>query len=73
MTSTNTDGDMVSRFGIDEAVGVQLRPNWNVAPTQRVRIFLERDHEGGSGSSRRLETARWGLVPVWANDRSVSQ
>lgn len=66
---SKADGDLVSRFGIDEVVGEELRPNWNVAPTQLVRIVLERTGDGET--SRRLETARWDLVPVWAKSRSV--
>lgn len=63
-------GDLVAAFGIDEVIGDELRPSWNVAPTQKVRIITGRGHEGAA-PGRRLETARWGLVPVWAKDKSV--
>ncbi len=39
--------------------------NFNVAPTARVFVVLE------TGETRRLETARWGLVPNWAKDLSI--
>lgn len=34
---------------------------FNVPPTERIRIVVERDGE------RRLATARWGFQPVWAD------
>lgn len=44
-----------------------LPPSWNVAPTQQVAIVVppvaDSDDQG-----RRLELARWGLVPSWAKD-----
>lgn len=39
-------------------------------PTQKVRIITGRGPDG-TGTGSRLETARWGLVPVWAKRRSV--
>jgi putative SOS response-associated peptidase YedK len=63
--------DLVSAFGVDDVFGPEVRPSWNVAPTQRVRLVAERlDPETGE-LTRTLETARWGLVPVWAKSRSV--
>ena len=35
---------------------------WNVPPTERIRIVLERDGE------RRLAAARWGFRPAWADE-----
>ncbi|MFD1211639.1 SOS response-associated peptidase [Arthrobacter sp. GCM10027362] len=63
--------DLVSAFGVDDVAGPDLRPSWNVAPTQQVRIVLERVNEETGELTRRLETVRWGLVPVWAKSRSV--
>jgi putative SOS response-associated peptidase YedK len=65
-----TDSDLVAAFGIEDVVGDELRPSWNVAPTQKVRIVTGRGPDGTAAGSR-LETARWGLVPVWAKSRSV--
>ncbi|MDO2934175.1 SOS response-associated peptidase [Paeniglutamicibacter sulfureus] len=64
------DSDLVAAFGIEDVVGDGLRPSWNVAPTQKVRIVTGRGPDG-TGPGNRLETARWGLVPVWAKSRSV--
>ncbi|MBM6620620.1 SOS response-associated peptidase [Micrococcaceae bacterium RIT802] len=61
---------MVADFGIQDVIGDELRPSWNVAPTQKVRIIIGRGPEGAA-PGRMLETARWGLVPVWAKSRSV--
>jgi len=48
-----------------------LPPSWNVAPTDGVRMVVERaDRETGE-ITRRLQVARWGLVPSWAKDPSV--
>jgi putative SOS response-associated peptidase YedK len=45
-----------------------LRPNWNLAPTQDIAI-VRRDAEGGD---RRLDVVRWGLLPFWAKDEKLS-
>ena len=39
--------------------------NYNVAPTNEVIIVVE------SNDTRRLELARWGLVPSWAKDPGI--
>ena len=70
-------GDLVALGGgelPDE--GLELRPNWNVAPTADVPILVERVLEGadagGGGTVRReLHVARWGLVPPWAKELVV--
>jgi putative SOS response-associated peptidase YedK len=43
-----------------------LPPSWNVAPTDPVRVVVERGRE-----TRSLRVARWGLVPGWAKDPSI--
>ncbi|GEN79580.1 SOS response-associated peptidase [Actinotalea fermentans] len=62
-----------------------LPPSWNVAPTDPVRVVVERapKHAGtdtaapeGAGEHddaprRSLRLARWGLVPGWATDPSI--
>ncbi|GAB2457350.1 SOS response-associated peptidase [Xylanimonas ulmi] len=52
-----------------------LPPSWNVAPTDTVRVVVERparsDAGPGTGEiTRSLRLARWGLVPSWAKDPS---
>lgn len=52
-----------------------LPPSWNVAPTDPVRLVVERPErlaDGGDGPvQRQLRVARWGLVPSWAKDVSI--
>lgn len=45
---------------------VNLRPRYNVAPTQDV-LAVVRDENG----KRRGEMLRWGLIPFWAKDAKV--
>jgi putative SOS response-associated peptidase YedK len=50
-------------FGLD---GVpNLRPRFNIAPTQAVAVVRD---EGGT---RRLAELRWGLIPSWAKDPAI--
>src|SRR5665647_811840 len=46
-----------------------LPPSWNLAPTDPVRIVVEREQD--DQVRRSLRVARWGLVPGWAKDPSV--
>lgn len=47
----------------------RLEADYNVAPTKRVYIVVERGRE--DVRERSLEIARWGLVPSWAKDPSI--
>jgi putative SOS response-associated peptidase YedK len=44
-------------------------PSFNVAPTDRAAIVL--DSAKTDPPTRRLEAARWGLIPSWAKDVSI--
>ncbi|AUG29751.1 MULTISPECIES: SOS response-associated peptidase [Microbacterium] len=44
-------------------------PSYNVAPTDRVAIVL--DSAKTEPPTRRLEAARWGLVPSWSKDPGI--
>lgn len=48
-----------------------LGPSWNVAPTDGVRMVVERADKETGEITRQLRVARWGLVPSWAKDISV--
>lgn len=52
-----------------------LPPSWNVAPTDTVRMVVERPSRLEDGSAgeieRTLRSARWGLVPSWAKDPKI--
>ncbi len=49
-----------------------LAPSWNIAPTDNVRVVLERPLKGEAaaalppGPVRQLRTLKWGLVPSWS-------
>lgn len=47
----------------------ELAPSFNVAPTDRVPVVLERTGQP-PGRTRQLHAARWGLIPSWADDPS---
>lgn len=40
---------------------VDLKPNYNVAPTQNVPVIL----------NHQLSMFRWGLIPFWAKDPTI--
>lgn len=48
-----------------------LPPSWNVAPTDPVRIVVERAARDSGAVTRSMRVARWGLVPSWAKDPGV--
>lgn len=49
-----------------------LPPSWNLAPTDPVRIVVERQRKDEPAEVHRsLRLARWGLVPAWAKDPSI--
>lgn len=54
-------GDLTAEFDVEEVLDEDVAPSWNIAPTDAVRIVVQR-------SARQLRTARWGLVPSWAKD-----
>lgn len=43
-----------------------LRPRFNIAPTQPVPIV-----RSGDGGNREWSRARWGLIPSWAKDAKI--
>jgi putative SOS response-associated peptidase YedK len=49
---------IISEFGINE-VSCDLKPSYNIAPTQQVAIIVE-------DGVKQLIAVRWGLVPYWA-------
>jgi putative SOS response-associated peptidase YedK len=52
-------------FGSVVSLDEELKPSWNVAPTDRVLAVAEHDGE------RRLGSFRWGLVPWFADSPKV--
>ena len=70
--SRNPD-DLVEEFEVEEAPAATLGASWNVAPTQDVYAVIERPPRGeqDAPARRRLQVARWGLVPSWAKDAAI--
>jgi putative SOS response-associated peptidase YedK len=61
--TTRSDADLSVLFDADD-IAEELGPSWNVAPTDPVPVVRISQHR----SARVLDTARWGLVPPWADD-----
>ncbi|MDO8309372.1 MAG: SOS response-associated peptidase [Actinomycetota bacterium] len=63
---------LVEEFEVVAAPAESLAPDYNVAPTKKVYVVLDRpDREDASLHPRSMEIARWGLVPSWAKDPSI--
>jgi putative SOS response-associated peptidase YedK len=64
-------GDLVSLFDVDLPAEGLPGPSWNIAPTDPVAIILDAVPKGpdaGAEPVRRMEAAKWGLVPAWSKD-----
>jgi putative SOS response-associated peptidase YedK len=64
-TFRTTTKDIVKAFGLVDAF--DLRPRYNIAPTQQVAA-IKLDPESGT---RKLSMFRWGLIPSWAEDPKI--
>jgi putative SOS response-associated peptidase YedK len=65
--------DLMSLFDVDKVGDEIPEASWNIAPTQPISIVLDSlpkstEAEPNPEPVRRLEAARWGLVPGWAKD-----
>ena len=58
--------DLLERFAAEPGSDVVLPPRYNIAPTQDVHVVV-----AGPDGRRRLDVARWGLVPPWADDPAI--
>jgi len=52
---------ILEEFACEVQAGLVVEPRFNIAPTQDVLIVQD----------GRLQTARWGLVPSWADDPKI--
>lgn len=70
--SVRSDDDLTKEFDVEEVVGEQPAPSWNVAPTDPVRIVVKRhpSQDREAGPVRQLRTVQWGLLPSWSRSRS---
>lgn len=71
-------GDLVALFDVDVEGADLPDPSWNVAPTQRVPVIIDAVNRAAATDAdapavlRRLEAARWGLVPGFATEPTAS-
>jgi putative SOS response-associated peptidase YedK len=63
-TLHHAENEIIARFAVAE-VAAQVGPRYNIAPSQNVAAVIEHPH-------RQLVTFKWGLVPSWAKDPSIS-
>jgi putative SOS response-associated peptidase YedK len=57
--------ELYTLYNLSNPAISNIRPNWNVAPTQDVGVVMPED--GG----RNYKMMRWGLVPMWAKDVKI--
>ncbi|GCE05075.1 SOS response-associated peptidase [Dictyobacter aurantiacus] len=57
--------DIGRAFRVEVPASMQLKPHYNVAPTQDIVTILNKD------ASPQLELLRWGLIPSWAKEESI--
>ena len=67
--ATKNSAALAVEFDAVEGEPDDLTPDYNVAPTKRVHVVLDRELEGSL--TRTIEVARWGLIPSWAKDASI--
>ena len=60
---------LVEEFEVAAAPEEELRPDYNVAPTKKVYLVVDRPRD--DVRERALVIGRWGLVPSWAKDPSI--
>lgn len=71
---SRTADDLASLLEVDIEGDDLPAPSWNIAPTQRIAVVMDtipKGSDAGDEPVRRIEGARWGLVPGWAKDPSV--
>ncbi|HTO01162.1 MAG TPA: SOS response-associated peptidase [Microthrixaceae bacterium] len=65
---SSSSPEQIAQYFDADAVNEKLierGPNYNTAPTSAVMVVYE------DGTSRLLDSFRWGLVPSWAKDMSI--
>lgn len=66
--------DLAEAFDVDDVTpaAAAVPASYNVAPTQKIRVLLDRPAGPDGGPRREMHAARWGLVPAWADDPRIS-
>jgi putative SOS response-associated peptidase YedK len=60
---------LAEEFEVEATPEESLQPDYNVAPTKKVYLVVDRARE--DVAERALVIGRWGLVPSWAKDPSI--
>ncbi len=64
-TVTASAREIAQTFGAEMDADLELRPRYNLAPTQMAPVVVATD------GARRVELRRWGLIPSWAKDPKI--
>ena len=62
--SRTVDGEQIAEVFAVEQIDASVSRSFNIAPTQTVAAIVQDDQ-------RRLVAMRWGLIPSWADRKSV--
>lgn len=57
---------LLERFQIDQTSMDEYIPRFNIAPSQQIPAVIR------ANQMNRMGTLRWGLIPFWAKDASIS-
>lgn len=68
-TNAITWRELVELYQIHDQPALNLKPRYNVAPSQDIPLC--RLAGEGPGAAREIVLARWGLVPFWAKDAKI--
>src|SRR3954463_7969789 len=66
-TLTVPASEIAAALGVFDGLEPDLKPRYNVAPTQQVLVLRQASPEQPPAYCRR----RWGLVPFWADDLKI--
>ncbi len=64
-TSYHSSSEIAKAFNLTDVP--QLKPRYNIAPTQEVATIIRSDASG----EREFKWLRWGLIPHWAKEKSI--
>lgn len=58
--------EIIETFKIDQSQLPVFEPHFNIPPSTFIPIIYQ------TGNIRQLSSAQWGLIPHWANDKSIA-
>lgn len=66
--ATNVGAELIRVLRVDRVSDDLPAPSFNIAPTDDAAVMIDSLKEPATTPTRRLEPARWGLIPGWAKD-----